>query len=203
MRFFTSDTHFGHQNIIKYCNRPFDSVDHMNEMLIHNWNSVVHEEDLVFHLGDVALGPWEAWNSILTRLNGTKILVVGNHDRIFLGEKERNRERFAPMYANWFTGGIFHNLGGGRQDAPGIMLDNGLEVQASHFPYDGDSHDGDRYTQYRLKDTGIPLIHGHTHRNQIMSKSKNGTMQVHVGADAWNYTPVSEDQIINLIEGLE
>ena len=50
--FFTSDTHFGHENIIKYCGRPFKDVEKMNERLIKNWNEVVKDTDTIFHLGD-------------------------------------------------------------------------------------------------------------------------------------------------------
>ena len=53
---FTSDTHFSHCNIIKYCNRPFKDVDEMNKILIQNWNNVVRPDDIVWHLGDFALG---------------------------------------------------------------------------------------------------------------------------------------------------
>lgn len=54
--FFTSDTHFGHANIINLCKRPFRDVNHMNDMLVENWNSVVTDDDTVFYLGDFALG---------------------------------------------------------------------------------------------------------------------------------------------------
>lgn len=200
MRFFTSDTHFGHENILRYCDRPFSGVDHMNESLIRNWNNMVAPTDVVFHLGDVALGPWDRWDSILTRLNGYKILVVGNHDRIFGAMREKERERFRPLYSEWFDE-VHYNV-------RGVWLDNGIIVNMSHFPYDGDSHDGDRYTEYRQNDAGRVLIHGHTHARTAehgmdarVSKSKRGTLQIHVGVDAWDYRPVSEDEIINLIDG--
>lgn len=79
--FFTSDTHFGHANIIDFCNRPFGSVEHMDEMLIRNWNLVVRQEDEVWHLGDFALeSDAKRLRSIFRRLNGRKRLVIGNHD---------------------------------------------------------------------------------------------------------------------------
>lgn len=78
--FFTSDTHFGHANIITFCNRPFKDVKEMNETLIENWNKVVGKDDIVFHLGDFCLGGPEEWTNILERLNGKIYLIVGNHD---------------------------------------------------------------------------------------------------------------------------
>lgn len=78
--FFTSDTHFNHTNILQYCNRPFKTVDQMNETIITNWNNVVEPDDVVFHLGDFCLGGAEEWDKILDRLNGRIYLVLGNHD---------------------------------------------------------------------------------------------------------------------------
>ena len=78
--FFTSDTHFNHTNIIQYCQRPFKSTDEMNEAMIDNWNSIVGEDDTVFHLGDFCLGGAAEWNKILNRLNGRIYLILGNHD---------------------------------------------------------------------------------------------------------------------------
>lgn len=81
MIYFISDTHFYHDNIIKYCNRPFDNIYDMNEAMINNWNSVVKETDTIYHLGDFCLGGNEELENIYSRLNGNKILIRGNHDR--------------------------------------------------------------------------------------------------------------------------
>lgn len=80
---FTSDTHFFHNNIIRYCNRPFNDVEEMNEKLIENWNRVVKKGDLVYHLGDVWMGGTQSQHGhLMSRLNGGKRLIVGNHDDI-------------------------------------------------------------------------------------------------------------------------
>lgn len=81
MRYVISDTHFGHGNIIEYCNRPFDSVEEMNRALVENWNTTVSPTDSVLFLGDVRHHPSsmtaEEW---LKRLNGNILVVRGNHD---------------------------------------------------------------------------------------------------------------------------
>ncbi len=77
--FFTSDTHFNHANIIKFCNRPFKDVEQMNDVMIANWNSVIGKDDTVFHLGDFCLGGAAEWTKILDRLNGKIYLIMGNH----------------------------------------------------------------------------------------------------------------------------
>lgn len=198
MRFFTSDTHFGHANIIKYANRPFVDVPHMNEALIENWNAVIGPDDEVFHLGDVALGPKESWDSIFPRLQGYKILVIGNHDAIFAQNKQAYIDRFYPKYADWFDVVT--------DEVKNFRLSDGTMVNMSHFPYTGDSHDEDRYNEFRLTDDGVPLIHGHTHaefakmgNDARVSRSAADTLQVHVGMDAWLYRPVPETEIVRLV----
>ena len=78
--FFTSDTHFNHANIIRFCNRPFRNVEEMNETIVANWNEVVGMDDTVFHLGDFCLGGAAEWTRFLDRLNGKIYLILGNHD---------------------------------------------------------------------------------------------------------------------------
>ena len=78
--FFTSDTHFNHEHILKFCNRPFETLESMNETIINNWNKVVPADGLVFHLGDFAWGDYNGWKKIRETLNGEIILIKGNHD---------------------------------------------------------------------------------------------------------------------------
>lgn len=80
--FLISDTHFDHENIIKYCDRPFNSKEGMNKAIIDNWNDIVGDSDTVYILGDVTFGrghrPIDHW---MTMLKGKKFLVKGNHDK--------------------------------------------------------------------------------------------------------------------------
>ena len=73
-------THFNHENIIRFCKRPFKDVNHMNEEIIKRWNNVVKPDDIVFHLGDFAWGGSDVWSKTLNRLNGHIYLIEGNHD---------------------------------------------------------------------------------------------------------------------------
>lgn len=77
--FIISDTHFFHQNIIKYCQRPFKDVDEMTEQLIINWNKSVGTDDVVLHLGDVTFN-YNRTFEVMKQLNGHKQLILGNHD---------------------------------------------------------------------------------------------------------------------------
>ena len=75
---FTADLHLGHTNIIKYCNRPFSSVDEMDEELITRWNECINPTDIVYHLGDFCFGnPGKYFK----RLNGRITFIFGSHDR--------------------------------------------------------------------------------------------------------------------------
>lgn len=77
---FISDTHFSHENIIRYAGRPFSNADAMNEAIVERWNSVVKPGDHVYHLGDVAFS--KPALQIVRRLKGTKRLILGNHDTL-------------------------------------------------------------------------------------------------------------------------
>lgn len=82
MIYYSSDLHFNHANILKFCDksRLFSSVDEMNKKLIENWNSIVTNEDTVYFLGDFAFGPRGEYQGFFDQLKGKKRLIKGNHD---------------------------------------------------------------------------------------------------------------------------
>ena len=89
--FFTSDHHFCHENIIRFCNRPFDTVEQMNQELVRLWNETVPPDGIVFHLGDFCFGGAASWNHILDCLNGKIYLILGNHDMKNIKQGYMNR----------------------------------------------------------------------------------------------------------------
>ena len=196
--FFVSDTHFGHARILELCNRPFKDVTTMNEMLVHNWNALVRLDDTVYHLGDVALGPIEDSLKYIMRLNGRKILVVGNHDRMFPPMAKGKQEKIDHWTQRYIDAGFdeVHTNHG--------FVEGGYHFRLSHFPYDGDHTREERYAEYRQADNGVPLIHGHTHdTGNPVSFSRNGTFQYHVGVDAHDFAPVPLIRIIDALDELE
>ena len=88
--FFISDTHFGHANMLNFFNydgtrtRPFNSIEEVDELMIQNWNEMVKSGDKIYHLGDVAFG--QSFDKVMPKLNGTKVLIKGNHDRLQIGK---------------------------------------------------------------------------------------------------------------------
>lgn len=134
--FFTADTHFYHRNIIEYCKRPYESVEEMNEAIVENWNAVVQKHDIIYHLGDVSFGTAEETRKVLSRLNGIKHLITGNHDRRTKWHRED------PDLLKFF----FEIHG----DYIKLKLDKHTKLILCHFP---------RTTW----DQGWYQFHGHTH----------------------------------------
>lgn len=183
--YFTADLHLGHQNIIGYCDRPFHGVDEMNEALIANWNAVVDPEDTVHVLGDVAMGQREQSMPLIGRLAGHKILYPGNHDRCWYGHGER-----ALRLEQEYLDVGFEEI----RQGPCTMILGDQEVLACHLPYQGDSGETERFASFRPLDEGKWLLHGHVHERW----RQQGHM-VNVGVDVWDFTPVAEEVIVELI----
>lgn len=172
---FTSDTHFYHKNIIKYCYRPFNSVEEMNQSLIDNWNNVVKENDIVFHLGDFA---FDKWKSIINQLNGKIYLIVGNHDEIkYPGHK------IFDLFE-----GVYNQLY--------IQIDNQW-IYLNHYPFlcYGGSY----------KNKPVWQLYGHVHSGPNCNGKDDCRLKItfpyqyDVGVDNNNYTPVSYNQIKEII----
>lgn len=183
---FTSDQHFGHENIIGYCGRPFRDADEMNMEIVRRWNEVVARTDTVYVLGDYALGRIDRTLAITAVLMGRKILLAGNHDRCWTGHGGL-RTKWIEQY---LAAGFAEVLQGT------IRLDvGGTPVQANHFPFVGDSHDGDRFESHRPVDDGGWLLHGHVHE-----KWQRRDRMINVGVDVWNFYPVAERELAGIIQ---
>lgn len=184
--FFSSDSHFSHANIIKYCNRPYKDIDEMNNALVDNWNSVVSVDDTVYFLGDFSLNIQALEFGPL--LNGKKIFISGNHDRCWDHFKPKRRVSGQLYIDAGFT--EVHTSGELYINLP-ILGD----VLLSHLPATGDSHsDEDRYANLRPTFNGLILC-GHVH-DEWKHKDNN----VNVGVDVWNYKPVSIHEICAYVE---
>lgn len=194
MNWFTSDIHLGHKNVIKYCNRPFTSIEEMHEYIIKHWNETVKPEDKIYVLGDFSFSP--KWvTELVPKLNGYKILVMGNHDPMFPHYCNRNNTKRERMFDRYIRDGWneihLHTT---------IKLSNGMNVLLSHLPYpteDAFKYDK-RFIQFRPPDQGMFLLHGHSHG----CYKKMGRM-IDVGIDAHDMKILSEDDVIKLIESKE
>lgn len=161
----------------------------MNETLVRNWNDTVDPDDIVYILGDFAMGKIADTLPTAGLLNGKKLLIPGNHDRCWTGHKKIGqwKEKYEQVGFSVFPNQIRLPI----NSEPG-----GSEVLLCHFPYEGDSHDEDRYVGHRPFDDGTVLFHGHTHSPQKHTVSKSGTPMFNVGVDANNYRPVSIQQLL-------
>ena len=105
---FTADTHFCHSNIIKYCKRPFGTVQEMDHTMIARWNTLVRPNDIVYHLGDFALASIPVMQEIRKSLNGRITLLKGNHDGSWARCSKIRFDRVLRSYSPKFAGVQLH-----------------------------------------------------------------------------------------------
>ena len=188
--YFTSDMHFLHFNMTEagkdLSKRGFATTDEMDETIIENWNKTVKPGDEVYVLGDACMGKITESLLLIGRLNGTKILMPGNHDRCW----HHSDRPWEPWLVKYREAGFDTII-----SEDGVLADFGKKVVLSHFPYSGDSHGEDRYKDARPKDEGLPNWHGHIH--EMWKVSEDGRM-INVGIDVWDFTPVHVDQLLEL-----
>lgn len=191
---FTSDQHFGDQQIIGLCRRPFASVREQDDELVRRWNAVVGPQDEVWVLGDVAVDPLEETLRRIQELAGIKRLVVGNHDEPFehpAGSPEDDRAVRRYLAAGFTS---VHNSRARIQLAGHQLLLSHFPVQLAYF------EQVDRYGAHRPDDDGATIIHGHVHDDDWLMRTTGwGTRQIHVGVDAHDFTPVPAQRILELI----
>lgn len=187
---YTSDHHFDHRNIIKYCDRPFRDVDHMNEMLVKNHNDNVAPDDVVYFVGDLSLGVRSL--RFVHRLNGRIIFLAGNHDKCWEG----NGPKHEKFILDYHAAGLHIVIPRGYMEHHYLLdQDRWADVHMCHFPFQGDSHDGDRFDQWRPVNDGRPVICGHVH-----DAWKVSGRQINVGVDVWGYKPVHSSQILDIVQ---
>lgn len=171
--FFTSDTHFGHTNVIEYCNRPFASAEEMDEAMIQAWNDTVSPKDTVFHLGDFAFSKVTKSAEIFARLNGSKHLIVGNHDK-------------DAKKLSWTTISNLHTFRPNK-DAP---------VQAKivlcHYPLE----------VWNKSHAGTYHLHGHSHGSLKSKRPRRMDIGVDATYSLTGRfgAPLSFDQVIDLLK---
>ncbi len=173
---FTSDAHFYHDNIRRYCNRPFETVEDMNDILIANWNSVVKPDDDVIVAGDfIHSGNLEKIQSIIHRLNGKIWLVWGNHCM------QNKFER--PVIIEMFEGRCYDAMDFQVED--GEVEDGFLKFHVNHYP-----------CEYWTR--GAIHLHGHIHsgpKAETSEKTIFKPLRYDIGVDNNNYYPISYEEI--------
>ena len=178
-RYYISDTHFGHDNIIGYADRPFSSSLEMDEFMIARWNEIVKPEDHITHLGDVTMArggrvQQDAFIRLMKRLNGHKRLFLGNHDHFPI--KTYLEAGFEKIYATW-------------RDEQGLLF--------AHIP-----------VHPSAIGSAKACIHGHIHQNDspapAIFEGKDGAKwikpYVNISVEKTAYRPIHYDEIMARVE---
>lgn len=205
---YTSDLHLNHPYVAKL--RGFPHADAHDEVIIENFNKGIRDDDLTFIAGDVAMR-WNGVEEKIRRLRGRKILIEGNHD--IMSSVHPDGWKYQ---ARWIGDGLFEAIVAFKSRKAA-----GRKFLISHYPYKGEGNRDitERYTQFRLKDEGLWLLHGHTHSKDkhgepsiAITGSLGGTgnqktvryrQEIHIGVDAWDLRPVHEEEVLELITQLE
>lgn len=171
MRYFTSDHHFNHKNIIKYEQRPFTTIEEMDEQLVLKWNEVVQPNDEVWHLGDFSFGSRKQIRELREQLNGKIHILLGNHDR-----------KDSLKATQWES---IHEKG---VSVP-LELENGRKVFLTHRPKES------------AGPMTFICGHVHGKWNSTCERKRKGSVwNFNVSVEIHDYKPISEDDLIEWIE---
>lgn len=189
---YTADLHIGHELVARHRTRGMvlpryvgAEIDEHDRLLARSWDRLVGDDDHVWVLGDVSAGGAEATafalNWIASR-PGRKHLVPGNHDPVH--PMHRDAYRWQSAYLQVFAS--VQPFARRRIAGHSVLL--------SHFPYQADHTPTARFDQYRLRDCGEVLLHGHIH-----SRDRVKGREIHVGVDAWDLEPASGESIESIV----
>jgi calcineurin-like phosphoesterase family protein len=168
--FFTADLHLGHKNIIKHCDRPFSSVNEMDEHLITAWNSHVQPDDSVYIIGDFIFRSTISPTNYLSRLNGKKHLLLGNHDTNWIKKVDLTKY-FATV------------------DRFLEISDGQHYITLCHYPL----------MSWNRMSKGGYMIHGHIHNNRnafYFPMLKQMPNLLNAGVDINGFSPVTLDELV-------
>lgn len=188
--FFTGDWHIGHANVINFDKRPFQDLDHMHRVLINNYNSCVSENDICYFLGDMGLTNAGTLKSVVQQLNGTKILVLGNHDK---GTNSMYDAGF-DVVVNAVTLYIANERTTlSHCPLPGLFREDvtGMKGAQPNENWHGEH----RHKEYVVPNEGQFHLHGHIHSPNGGRSKKILGKQYDVGVSSNSYRPVSISQI--------
>lgn len=174
--FFTADHHFGHENIIRYCERPFRDAAHMDAEMVRRWNEAVSHDDVVYHLGDFTLSGRKAAMNYLRRLDGMILILryPRHHDHRWLPSES------SRFWTRTSTVGFLPPLEVlTMKDYPPITL--------CHYPM----------ARWNRSHYGAWHLHGHSH-----GKFQGEGKMMDIGVDTWNFAPVSLAEIAGVLEKL-
>jgi calcineurin-like phosphoesterase family protein len=168
--YYIADTHFSHKRIIEYENRPFNSVEEMNTVMIENWNRKVSKNDSVYILGDFIFSNDEAETiKLLNSLNGNKFLIYGNHDKII------RKSKLVQQKFGWC-----------KEYHINYEMINDIKIPIILFHYPIHTWDKKHY--------GSVHLYGHVHSNI----DDYPTNSYNVGVDVRNFEPVTVKEILNI-----
>lgn len=188
--FFTSDWHIGHANSLIFDKRPFKDIEHMHKSLISRFNACVPSDGVCYFLGDMGVSSTTLTFEVMTKLNGIKVLVLGNHDK-----------QHSAMYNCGFdvvVNGMVLYIAGQRVTMSHCPLKGVYREDLSDIPLHkqvpgANWHGEHKNNAYTFNDEGQFHLHGHIHSRKEIKNTKAPILgkQFDVGVPAHNYMPVS------------
>lgn len=187
--FFTSDLHLGHQNCLQLDNRPFQSLYEMQKSLVKRFNSVLSEDSIIYFLGDMGLGKQDDITQFLNEIKGTKVLLLGNHDKGMFSSYNQGFDVVLNS-ASFYIGDELVTMS--HCPLQGLFRENTIGFKR----FEGENWHGEsKNKKFSVENQGQFHLHGHVHSpNEGRSKHIEGR-QYDVGVVANNYTPVSYQTI--------